>query len=135
MLEVWFNNLEDIVVEDCSEINNILSHNVPAKDANPWMRMAKRPSLVSSTDLKVMIGEADWWSALKWNKSEGLQTPNLDSVFVPIKGDTDLMTQLAEINDQLQARTQKGKPSQHPGDSSKAPSVEIETTSKQKQVA
>ena len=74
--------------------------------------MAKRLSLVSSTDLKVMIGEADWWSALKWNKSEGLQTPNLDSVFVPIKGDTDLMTQLAEINDQLQAQTQKGKPSQ-----------------------
>ena len=33
-----FNNLEDIVVEDCSEINNILSHNVPGKDANPWMR-------------------------------------------------------------------------------------------------
>ncbi|RVW64219.1 hypothetical protein CK203_046305 [Vitis vinifera] len=45
--------------------------------------MAKRLSLVSSTDLKVMIGEADWWS---------------------------------------------------PGDSSKAPSVEIETTSKQKQL-
>ena len=52
-----------------------------------------RPSLVSSNDLKVIIGEVDWWSALKWNKSEGLQTPNLDSVFVPIKGDTDLMTQ------------------------------------------
>ena len=74
-----------------------------------------RPSLVSSNDLKVIIGEVDWWSALKWNKSEGLQTPNLDSVFVPIKGDTDLMTQLAEINDQLQARTQKGKPSQQSG--------------------
>ena len=70
-----------------------------------------RPSLVSSNDLKVIIGEVDWWSALKWNKSEGLQMPNLDFIFVPIEGDTDLMTQLAEINDQLQARTQKRKPS------------------------
>ncbi|RVW19265.1 hypothetical protein CK203_095864 [Vitis vinifera] len=52
----------------------------------PKLEWLSVPSLVSSTDLKVMIGEADWWRALKWNKSEGLQTPNLDSILFQSKG-------------------------------------------------
>lgn len=65
--------------------------------------------------LKVIIGEADWWSALSWKKSEWLRIPNLDSIFVPIERDKDWMTQLAELNDQLKAWMQETKPSQPSG--------------------
>ena len=57
------------------------------------------PEEVSSGELKVIIGEAGWWSALKWNKSEQFEQPNLDAIFVPIERDIDSRTQLAEIND------------------------------------
>ncbi|XP_034701810.1 probable disease resistance protein At4g27220 [Vitis riparia] len=108
-----------------------------------WLSLYDCPSLkilspeeVSSCKLKVIIGEADWWSALEWKKSEWFQPPNLDAIFVPIERDIDLRTQLAEINDQLQAQMQKTEPSQQsgPGDSLKAPAVEAGTSAKQKQM-
>ena len=87
-----------------------------------WLSLYDCPSLkilspeeVSSCKLKVIIGEADWWSALEWKKSERFQPPNLDAIFVPIERDIDLRTQLAEINDQLQAQMQKTEPSQQSG--------------------
>ncbi|RVX05908.1 hypothetical protein CK203_023749 [Vitis vinifera] len=68
--EIRFNNLEDLVVEDCSEINNILSHNVPAKDANPWMRFLPNlklslhymPKLVSSSGGSPFAPKLEWLS-------------------------------------------------------------------------
>ena len=87
-----------------------------------WISFYDCPSLktlsteeVSSNDLKVIIGEAEWWRELKWNKSEWFKPPNLDAIFVPIERDTDFITQLAEISDQLQARMQERKPSQKSG--------------------
>ncbi|RVW77542.1 hypothetical protein CK203_050282 [Vitis vinifera] len=90
---------------------------------------------LSSHKLKVIIGEADWWSAL--NESERFQLQNLGAIFFPIERDIDLRTQLAEINDQLQAQMQGTKPSQQSDldDFLENPEVEAETSSKQKQVA
>ena len=72
-----------------------------------WLSFYDCPSLktlypeeVSSGELKVVIGEADWWCALKWNQSSWFQPRNLDAIFAPIERDKDLITQLAEINDQ-----------------------------------
>ncbi|RVW73881.1 Disease resistance protein [Vitis vinifera] len=166
-------NLEELVVEDCPEINTIM---LPADQQNwrkrwyltnlkkislhylpklvsifgnvriaphlEWLSFYDCPSLkilfskkVSRHKLKVIIGEADWWSAL--NESERFQLQNLGAVFFPIERDIDLRTQLAEINDQLQAQMQGTKPSQQSGldDSLENPAVEVETSSKQKQVA
>ena len=81
-----------------------------------WMSFYNCPSLqtlsdmeVSSNNLKVIIGQPDWWRALKWSTSAfGYVLPcNLDSIFVPVKQDIDLMTQLAEIGIQLLAPKQE----------------------------
>ncbi|KAJ9687647.1 hypothetical protein PVL29_016220 [Vitis rotundifolia] len=162
-------NLEQLVVEDCPEINNIM---LPADQQNrgprdlpnlkkislhylpklvsifgivrispslEWLSFYDCPSLkvlfpeeVSNHKLKVIIGEADWWSASKPNKSEQFQTPNLDAIFVPIERNMDLRTQLAAINDQFQAQMQKIEPSRQSGsgDSLNAPVVEAGTSSK-----
>ncbi|KAJ9687195.1 hypothetical protein PVL29_015876 [Vitis rotundifolia] len=66
-------------------------------------------------NLKVIIGERDWWNALLWKKSEQLWLSNRPSIFVPIVRDKDLTTQLAEINYQLPARMQRREPSQQAG--------------------
>ncbi|XP_034702621.1 disease resistance protein At4g27190-like isoform X2 [Vitis riparia] len=165
-------NLEELVVEDCPEINTIMLPadqqnwrkrylpnlkkislhylpklvsifgNVPIAPSLEWLSFYDCPSLkilfpeeVSSHKLKVIIGEVDWWSAL--NESERFQLQNLGAIFFPIERDIDLRTQLAEINDQLQAQMQKTEPSQQSGldDSLENPAVEVETSSKQKQVA
>lgn len=70
-----------------------------------WMSFYGCPNLktlspmdVSSSNLKGIIGEVDWWNELTWD----VQKENLDSIFVPIKGATELMNQMAEIGDQLQ---------------------------------
>ncbi|RVW64209.1 hypothetical protein CK203_046378 [Vitis vinifera] len=91
-----------------------------------WMSFYGCPSLRTLSpyecrldNLKVIIGEADWWSALSWKKSEWLRIPNLDSIFVPIERDKDWMTQLAELNDQLKAWMQETKPSQPSGSGTK----------------
>ena len=57
----------------------------------------------SSKNLKVIIREADWWSLLRWStNAESTRPDDLDSIFVPVECDTDLMTQLAAINNQIQ---------------------------------
>ncbi|RVW73877.1 Disease resistance protein RPS2 [Vitis vinifera] len=163
---------EELVVEDCPEINSIMLPadqqnwrrryvpnlkkislhylpklvsifgNTPFAPSWEWLSFYDCPSLkilfpeeVSSHKLKVIIGEADWWSAL--NESERFKPQNLGAIFFPIERDIDLRTQLAEINDQLQAQMQGTKPSQQSGldDSLENPAVEVETSSKKKQVA
>ena len=62
--------------------------------------------IARASKLQVITGEAEWWSALKWNESKGLEPRNLDDIFIPIERDKDLRTQLAAINDQLQAQMQ-----------------------------
>ena len=71
--------------------------------------------VVHSSKLKVITGEADWWSALKWKGSEGLKSRNLDDTFIPIERDIDLRTQLAAISDQLQAQMQITEPTKRSG--------------------
>ena len=145
-------HLEELVVEDCPEINSL----VLLTDGPSWKRwylpklkkvsLHYMPKLVSvfggewipeslewlsfydclrlkilfpgevhSSALKFIIGEADWWSALKWNESEGLKPRNLDDIFIPIEKDIDLRTQLAAINDQLQAQMQITEPTKQSG--------------------
>ncbi|KAL6328815.1 hypothetical protein AAG906_003832 [Vitis piasezkii] len=84
-----------------------------------WLSLYDCPNLkslsheeVGSNNLKVIIGEADWWSTLRWEKSECFQPSKLDSIFFPIERDTDFTTRLAEINDQLPALMQETKLSQ-----------------------
>ncbi|KAJ9687668.1 hypothetical protein PVL29_016237 [Vitis rotundifolia] len=145
-------NLEELVVEDCPEVNSILTHDVSAEDlpllmgclpnlkkislhympklvtifggvliapSLEWLSLYDCPNLkslsheeVGSNNLKVIIGGADWWSTLRWEKSESFQPSKLDSIFFPIERDTDFTTRLAEINDQLPALMQESKPSQ-----------------------
>ena len=81
-----------------------------------WMSLYDCPSLetlypeeVHSNDLKVIVGEAEWWRELKWNVSESFEPPNLDAIFVPIEWFKDLTTQLAGINVQHQAMKQENR--------------------------
>ncbi|KAL6329241.1 hypothetical protein AAG906_014853 [Vitis piasezkii] len=78
-----------------------------------WLSLYDCPNLkslsheeVGSNNLKVIIGEADWWGTLRWEKSECFQPSKLDSIFFPIERDTDFTTRLVEINDQLPALMQ-----------------------------
>ena len=72
---------------------------------------------VSVTDLKVIIGDADWWRALKLNTSKrGISWPsNLDSIFVPVDRNRDLTTQISDIVTQHKAMRQDTWPPQQPG--------------------
>ena len=85
-----------------------------------WMSFYNCPSIValskkevSSNNLKVIIGEVDWWRALKWQTL--VLRCKLDSIFVPIKSDADLMTQLVQIGNQCLAPKQERNPSQQSG--------------------
>ena len=119
-LQCFLPNLKKIALHYMPSLVSI-SNGVWIGKRLEWLSCYDCPSLktlypeeFTSHNLKVVIGEADWWSALQWNESaEHFQPPNLDDIFVPIEKDTDLMTRLAEINDQLKAR----KPKQEPGNS------------------
>ena len=104
------NNLEELVVEDCPEINSLVMFTAEQSWRRWYLRKLKKMSLhympklvsvfggewnfpslewlsfydcpslkilspgeVHSSALKVITGEADWWSALKWKGSEGLE--------------------------------------------------------------
>ena len=145
-------NLEELVVEDCPEINNLVLLTDGASWETVYLQKLKKMSLhympklvsvfggdwsfwhlewlsfydcpslkilfpgeIDVPDLKVIIGEADWWCALKWNESEGLKRRELEDIFRPIKRDIDLSTQLAAINDQLQAQMQITEPTKQSG--------------------
>ncbi|KAJ9687689.1 hypothetical protein PVL29_016250 [Vitis rotundifolia] len=150
------NRLKELVVENCPKINSLVTHEVPAEDMLlktylpdissglliapdlEWMSFYNCPSIealsnmeVSSNNLKVIIGEVDWWRALKWRKP--VLRRKLDSIFVPIKSDADLMTQLAEIGDQLLAPKQETNLSQQSAEALKALAMEAGTTSVDKQ--
>ncbi|RVW77559.1 putative disease resistance protein [Vitis vinifera] len=115
-LSWYLPNLKKISLHYLPKLVSIFG-NVPIAPSLEWLSFYDCPSLkilfpkeVSSHKLKVIIGEADWWSAL--NESEWFKPQNLGAIFFPIERDIDLRTQLAEINDQLQAQMQGTKPSQ-----------------------
>ncbi|RVW64237.1 Disease resistance protein RPS2 [Vitis vinifera] len=81
-----------------------------------WMSFYGCPNLktlspmdVSSSNLKGIIGEVDWWNELTGN----VQPENLDSIFVPVEGATELMNQLQKLVISFSTEA-KEKPSQHP---------------------
>ena len=98
-----------------------ISSGVPIAPMLEWLSVYDCPSFITLglhrgiRNLKVIIGERDWWNALQWKKSEQLWLSNRPSIFVPIERDKDLTTQLAEINYQLPARMQRREPSQQSG--------------------
>ena len=82
-----------------------------------WMSFYGCPNLktlspmdVSSSNLKGIIGEVDWWNELTGN----VQPENLDSIFVPVEGATELMNQLQKLVISFSTEARE-KPSQHPG--------------------
>ncbi|KAL6329231.1 hypothetical protein AAG906_014841 [Vitis piasezkii] len=130
------NSLEELVAEWCPEINSIWFTISPKLE---WMSFYNCPRLETLSDMevccnsiKVIIGEADWWSTLK-NSYFGLA--QWHNVFVPIKSDEDLATQLEEIENQLLAERHERKPSRQSGSGDfTAPAFEATTASKEKQL-
>ncbi|XP_058188563.1 disease resistance protein At4g27190-like isoform X2 [Rhododendron vialii] len=61
---------------------------------------------VSSTDMKVIKGEKEWWDALTWYESDlgTKQEDYLAGLFIPLRRDGDLMAQLT--NDEIAAYDQ-----------------------------
>ncbi|KAL6311910.1 hypothetical protein AAG906_025840 [Vitis piasezkii] len=157
------NSLEEFVAEWCPEINSItiplrtylpnlrkislhympklinISSGLRIAPKLEWMSFYNCPRLETLSDMevccnsiKVIIGEADWWSTLKGSYFGLAQWHN---VFVPIKSDEDLATQLEEIENQLLAERQERKPSQQSGSGDfTAPAFEATTASKEKQL-
>ncbi|KAL6329137.1 hypothetical protein AAG906_007683 [Vitis piasezkii] len=139
---------EELVVEDCPEINTIM---LPT-DQGIWPKVflpnLKKISLHYLPKLVSIFGNALFAPSLEWLSfydcpslkilfSEEVSSHKLKVIIGEADWDIDLRTQLAEINDQLQAQMQETEPSQQSGldDSLENPAVEVETSSKQKQVA
>ncbi|KAL6328737.1 hypothetical protein AAG906_003754 [Vitis piasezkii] len=121
------NSLEELVAEWCPEINSIVTHEDPAEH-RPFPLRTYLPNL-RKISLHYMPKLADWWRSLKWSSYFGFAQQH--NVFVPIKRDADLMTQLEEIENQLLAQRQERKSS---GDFMEAPAFEATTASKEKQL-
>ncbi|XVF49847.1 hypothetical protein PTKIN_Ptkin04bG0049100 [Pterospermum kingtungense] len=59
---------------------------------------------LSSKNLKIIRGESRWWEDLNWNETEWGNRPDyLMRIFSPIDNEKDVMTQLAEDRDTLEA--------------------------------
>ncbi|XVF49868.1 hypothetical protein PTKIN_Ptkin04bG0050500 [Pterospermum kingtungense] len=59
---------------------------------------------LSSKNLKIIKGECRWWEDLNWNETEWGNHPDyLMRIFSPIDNEKDVMTQLAEDRDILEA--------------------------------
>ncbi|XVF08869.1 hypothetical protein REPUB_Repub07fG0041300 [Reevesia pubescens] len=59
---------------------------------------------LSSKALKIIKGECQWWEDMNWNEKEwGNRPDNLMRIFSPIDNEKDVMTQLAEGRDLLEA--------------------------------
>ncbi|RVW19231.1 hypothetical protein CK203_095855 [Vitis vinifera] len=102
---------EELVVEDCPEINTIM---LPADQQN-WRKRylpnLKKISLHYLPKLVSIFGNVPIAPSLEWLSF--YDCPSLKILFR--RKDIDLRTQLAEINDQLQAQMQGTKPSQQSG--------------------
>ncbi|XWS60382.1 hypothetical protein CRYUN_Cryun07bG0031500 [Craigia yunnanensis] len=59
---------------------------------------------LSSKTLKIIQGECQWWEDMNWNETEWGNRPDyLMRIFSPINNEKDVMTQLAENTDGLEA--------------------------------
>ncbi|XP_022769623.1 uncharacterized protein LOC111313193 isoform X4 [Durio zibethinus] len=62
---------------------------------------------LSSKTLKIIKGECQWWEDLNWNETErGTRPDYLMRIFTPIRNEKDVMTQLTEDRDLLDATIQ-----------------------------
>ncbi|RVW77539.1 hypothetical protein CK203_050281 [Vitis vinifera] len=81
------NILEELVIEDCPEINSLVTCEFGVE--NEWFKIVHLPSLKKMSLYymsKLVSISRDWGCA---------RPDNLDSVFVPINGDVDLITRLS----------------------------------------
>eukprot|EP00261_Vitis_vinifera_P038101 XP_019079344.1 PREDICTED: disease resistance protein At4g27190 isoform X2 [Vitis vinifera] len=118
-LRTYLPNLRKISLHYVPKLVNI-SSGLRIAPKLEWMSFYNCPLLETLSDMevcchgiKVIIGEADWWSTLKRSSYFGLA--QWHNVFVPIKSDADLATQIEEIENQLLAKRQERKPSQQSG--------------------
>ncbi|XVF08873.1 hypothetical protein REPUB_Repub07fG0041700 [Reevesia pubescens] len=80
---------------------------------------------LSSKNLKIIEGECQWWEDMNWDKTEWGSRPDyLMRIFSPIDNEKDVMTQLAEDRDLLEA-TIKNE-GQQPGNCGSLPVVGYE---------
>ncbi|RVW44353.1 Disease resistance protein [Vitis vinifera] len=119
-LRTYLPNLRKISLHYMPKLVNI-SSGLRIAPKLEWMSFYNCPRLETLSDMevccngiKVIIGEADWWSTLKRSSYFGLA--QWHNVFVPIKSDADLVTQIEEIENQLLAERQERKPSQQSGE-------------------
>ncbi|XP_010657929.2 disease resistance protein At4g27190 isoform X2 [Vitis vinifera] len=119
-LRTYLPNLRKISLHYVPKLVNI-SSGLRIAPKLEWMSFYNCPLLETLSDMevcchgiKVIIGEADWWSTLKRSSYFGLA--QWHNVFVPIKSDADLATQIEEIENQLLAKRQERKPSQQSGE-------------------
>eukprot|EP00261_Vitis_vinifera_P038150 XP_019079393.1 PREDICTED: disease resistance protein At4g27190 isoform X4 [Vitis vinifera] len=119
-LRTYLPNLRKISLHFMPKLVNI-SSGLPIAPKLEWMSFYNCPCLGTLSDkefcsisINVIIGEADWWRSLEWSSFFGFAHQH--NVFVPIKRDEDLTTQLEEIENQLLAQRQERKPSQQSGE-------------------
>ncbi|RVW44410.1 Disease resistance protein [Vitis vinifera] len=117
-LRTYLPNLRKISLHYMPKLVNI-SSGLRIAPKLEWMSFYNYPRLETLSDMevccnsiKLIIGDADWWSTLK---SSYFGLAQWHNVFVPIKSDADLTTQLEEIENQLLAERQERKPSQQSG--------------------
>ncbi|THG09686.1 hypothetical protein TEA_024303 [Camellia sinensis var. sinensis] len=101
-------NLEELIIEDCPQINSLVCQEsfgllLALKleriiiYACPMLESLSLMEL-SSNYLKVIKGEIEWWNSLKWLESEwsSKRKDYVANVFVELERDASLMDQLAK---------------------------------------